>query len=160
VVPTRAGEPSPLGRLEDSVAINNARVITGGLAAGLVLNILDFLSNMFIMATRFKTELDALNPGLMAKMEEPAAMGAFIALDFVFGLLLVWTYAAIRPRFGAGVGTAVKAGILAWAVSGTTWFFTVAMGLFSIHFFLLSAAISLVSMLISAYVGAMLYKED
>jgi hypothetical protein len=34
------------------------------------------------------------------------------------------------------------------------------MGLFSIHFFLLSAVISLVSMLISAYVGAMLYKED
>ena len=142
------------------MAINNAKVITGGLAAGLVLNILDFLSNMFVMANSFKTELDALNPALMAKMEEPAAMGALIALDFVLGLLLVWTYAAIRPRFGAGAGTAVKAGILVWAISATTWFFTVAMGFFSAGFFVRSAALSLVAMLISAYVGAMLYKED
>ena len=31
-------------------------------------------------------------------------------LEFVFGLLLAYLYAAIRPRFGAGWGTALRAG--------------------------------------------------
>lgn len=142
------------------MAINNTKVVTAGLAAGLVLNILDFVSNMFIMADTFKAELDALNPALMPKMEDTPTIITMVALDFVLGLLLVWTYAAIRPRFGAGAGTAVKAGILFWAISGATWCFTVGMGLFSLGFFLRSATLSLVTILVGAYVGAMLYRED
>ena len=32
--------------------------------------------------------------------ERPAVAGTWIAIDFLFGILLVWTYAAMRPRFG------------------------------------------------------------
>jgi len=31
-------------------------------------------------------------------------------------VLLVWLYAAIRPRFGPGPATAAKAGVAAWFV--------------------------------------------
>ena len=40
----------------------------------------------------------------------------FILLDFVYGIALVQLYAAIRPRFGPGPGTAVKAGIFVWVL--------------------------------------------
>ena len=144
------------------MAINTGKVVTGGLAAGLVMNVCDFVSNTYLMAPAFKADMDALNPALMTNMESAGTMMMvkFVVLDFIFGLLLVWTYAAIRPRFGAGVGTAVKAGLLIWLVSGLTWYFTVVMGLFSMGFFVKSFAFSLVTMLLSAYVGAMLYKEE
>ena len=142
------------------MAINTGKVITGGLAAGVVMNVGDFLTNTYIMADKFKTEMDALNPALMPKMMETSTTVSFIALDFVLGVLLVFTYAAIRPRFGAGVGTAVKAGLMLWAISAVTWYFTVAMGFVSMNFYVMSAALSLVTILASAYVGARLYKED
>ena len=142
------------------MAINMGKVVTGGLVAGLVMNICDFLTNTYIMAAGFKTEMDALNPALMAKMEGGSAIAKFVVLDFIFGLLIVWTYAAIRPRFGAGAGTAIKAALLVWLVSALTWYFTVAMGVFSMGFFMKSAVLSLVTMVIAGYVGAMLYKEE
>ncbi len=134
--------------------------MTSGLAAGVVLNVLDFLTNTFITAESFKADIDALNPALMPKMEAPSTIVAFVVLDFVLGLILVWSYAAIRPRFGAGVGTAITAGVLVWAISSVTWFFTVVMGLFSLAFFAKGAVLTLVSMLVAAYVGGMLYKEE
>ena len=36
-----------------------------------------------------------------------------VVLIFLVGILLIWLYAAIRPRYGAGPGTAVLAGVAA-----------------------------------------------
>lgn len=142
------------------MGINTGKVITGGLAAGVVMNVFDFVTNTYIMAERFKTEMDALNPALMPKMMETSTTITFVALDFLYGILLVLTYAAVRPRFGAGAGTAIKAALLVWAISGTTWYFTTTMGMFSMSTFTMMAVISLVTFLAAGYVGAMLYKED
>jgi len=125
-----------------------------------VLNVIDFITNAFIMADRTKSEMDALNRALMSKLMEPSAAVSFVVLDFVFGILLVFTYAAIRPRFGAGAGTAAKARPMEWAVSAATWCYTEAMGLFSTGYFVWSAVMSLVTMVAGAYVGASLYRED
>jgi hypothetical protein len=38
----------------------------------------------------------------------------YISLDVVAGIALVWLYAALRPRFGAGLATAAKAGVVGW----------------------------------------------
>jgi hypothetical protein len=40
-----------------------------------------------------------------------------IGITFVLGILAVWTYAAIRPRFNAGPKTALCAGLAVWAMS-------------------------------------------
>jgi hypothetical protein len=40
----------------------------------------------------------------------------FNLLGIVSGLVAVWIYAGIRPRFGAGVMTATYAGIAVWVV--------------------------------------------
>lgn len=90
--------------------INIGRVVLGGLLAGLVLNIGEFLLNDYVMAGQMKD--------FMAKHNFPEPAGSFVAiavgLSFVMGIVLVLGYACIRPRLGPGVKTAVIAGLFAW----------------------------------------------
>lgn len=41
---------------------------------------------------------------------------SFYITTFLFGIVLIWIYAAIRPRFGPGPKTAVIAGLTMWAI--------------------------------------------
>jgi len=112
-----------------------------------------------VLATQMKTEMDKLNPSLMTNMEGSNTMITWIVLDFVLGILLVWTYAAIRPRFGAGPKTAVYAGLLFWLIGGVLWASLTAMGMWSWSFFALAACGYLVNMLVSSVAGAAVYTE-
>jgi hypothetical protein len=91
-------------------SINTGRWIAGGLVAGLIINVVEFIMNMFVVADDWKA--------VYAKMglSEPggAAVGGYVVLAFVLGLLVAWIYVAIRPRFGPGAATACKAAVAAW----------------------------------------------
>ena len=113
------------------MAMNTGKVVVGGLVAGLVMNVIDYVTNTYVLATQMKAEMDKLNPSLMTNMEGSNTMITWIVLDFVLGILLVWTYAAIRPRFGAGPKTAVYAGLLFWLVGGVLWASLAAAGFWS-----------------------------
>ena len=140
-------------------SINTGKVIVGGLAAGVVMNVIDFASNMYILADRMKADFDKLNPVLWTNMNDMSKLPGFLATDFVLGILLVWTYAAIRPRFGAGAGTAMKAGLLIWLTGTSIAYYLMLAGLFSTGTFLYMSCLSLVNFLVSAWVGAKLYSE-
>ncbi len=93
--------------------INMGRVVLGGLLAGLIINIGEFVLNMPILGNQWNDAMKALNrPSLDA---EPPTF--FVLLAFALGLLTVWVYAAIRPRFGAGPLTAICAGLTVWALA-------------------------------------------
>src|SRR6266566_3820206 len=82
--------------------INLGSVVLGGLVAGVVLNIVDYL----VFAVVLKL---------------PVTSGQliwFVILDFVYGIGLVWVYAAVRPRFNPGPRTAVIAGVAVWFFVG------------------------------------------
>ena len=136
--------------------INYGKVVTGGLVAGLVMNVLDFVLNNYLM----KAQFDAVNA---ARNIDPAvaaaAMPAYIVMDFLFGLLGVFTYAAIRPRFRPGPNTAIIAGaILGVAGSLVAGFFT-AGGFFPWSVWTMASAISLVNVCLGTMAGAALYNE-
>jgi hypothetical protein len=90
--------------------INFTRVLLGGLVAGVVLNIGEFILNDVILGTQMKDFLDRL------RLPDPG--GSFIAvaviLTLVIGVVIVWVYAAMRPRLGPGPKTAICAGVIAW----------------------------------------------
>jgi len=90
--------------------INLGRVVLGGLLAGLVLNIGEFLLNAFVLATQMKEFMTRHN------FADPGTNFIILAvgLTFVMGIVLVLGYACIRPRLGPGVKTAVIAGLFAW----------------------------------------------
>ena len=90
--------------------INTGRVVLGGLLAGLVLNIGEFVLNEVVLGSQMRTWFAQHN------FKEPA--GSFIALavvlTFVLGIIIVLTYALIRPRLGPGLKTAIIAGLISW----------------------------------------------
>src|SRR5262249_42284923 len=90
--------------------INAGRVLLGGLVAGLIINIGNFLLNRVWLRDEMKVEFARLN------LSEPGNeyIASAVVLTFILGIAIVYLYAAIRPRFGAGVKTAICAGLMTW----------------------------------------------
>jgi hypothetical protein len=138
------------------MSVNTGRVVLGGLLAGLVLNIGEFIFNDFIVGAQMKTWFAAHN------FAEPT--GKFVAtavgLTFVMGIVIVFTYALIRPRLGPGVNTAIVAGLLGWfaaylyvgIINGVLFGFT-------LNMIGISLVWGLVEYVLAAIAGAWLYKE-
>ena len=140
-------------------AINTGKVIAGGLLAGLVANAFDFVTNTYILAADWQAFATSHNmdPALMTS---PTVAGTWIAIDFLFGVILVWTYAAIRPRFGAGPATAVLAGLAIYAATTLVVFGFTMMGLLTMTLFVKGSLAAIVSTLVASVAGAALYKEE
>jgi hypothetical protein len=142
------------------MAINTSKVVIGGLVAGFVMNIIDIVVNMFILGARMKAEAEAFKPGMSAAMDSTAVLVSYIIMDFILGIALVWTYAAIRPRFGPGIKTASYAAILFWILGGIFFSGYLHNGMMSTGLWIQFAAFALVNFLVSAWVGAKLYTES
>ena len=142
------------------MAINTQKVLIGGLVAGVVMNAIDWIVNMFILGARMKAESDAFKPGMADQMMSGSTMVSYIVMDFVLGIALVWTYAAIRPRFGPGIKTASYAAILFWILAGIFLSGYLHMGMMSTGLWMAFAVFGLVNFLLSAWAGAKFYTEN
>ena len=140
-------------------SINNTRVVIGGLVAGLIMNVVDGVTNGVLLADKWAAQTKMLNPDLMAKTETSGMIG-WIVLDFVIGILVVWLYAAIRPRYGAGPATAMRAGMMGWLMTHVVFSSYVFNGLYSWKLCAVVSAAALVGSLAGAYAGGALYKEE
>jgi hypothetical protein len=91
------------------------RVILGGLVAGVLWFVFEGLVHGMMLGQEWHAAMMALG---RTKEQMDSGMGSFMALVTVWSLLAgvlgVWLYAAIRPRFGAGPKTAMIAGIALW----------------------------------------------
>lgn len=136
--------------------INWGRVVAGGLLAGLVLNVFDFVIHGVLLADQWNAALAALGKGEMTGSQ----IAWFVGFDFVLGIATVWLYAAIRPRFGAGPKTAAWAGVFVWFLVGLL--FNLAQmpsGLWPSSLLWTSAIVAVVYMPLAAVVGAWPYQE-
>jgi len=140
------------------MAVNTGKVIVGGLVAGLVMNVGDFLINTQLLVADnadFMTRL-GLDP---AAMESFSGMAPWIVIDFLFGLLVVWTYAAIRPRLGPGVSTAIVAGLIPFLGATLVLAGFTSMGVFATTMFIKGTIAALVNTSIGSVAGAWVYTE-
>ncbi len=136
--------------------INVGRVLLGGLVAGVVLNIGEYLFNEVLMAEAMRSDLSRLN------LQPPG--GTFIiravGMTFILGIVLVYLYAAIRPRFGAGWKTAVCAGLFAWFfVYLYAGYINFAIGIGSAQPFLIALVWGIIEYCAAAIAGAWVYQE-
>jgi hypothetical protein len=88
---------------------NVARVILGGLLAGLILNIFEYVLNGVVYASQW----DAFEK-MIGRHMRPGAIPFLIVSTFVMGIGVVWLYAAARPRLGPGPKTATLTGFAFW----------------------------------------------
>ena len=136
--------------------VNMMKVLVGGLIAGVVLNVVDFVLFGMVLKDQMAAAMQALNRPAMSNAQIPW----FVFLDFVAGIGMVWLYAAIRPRFGAGPGTAVKAGIAAWFFAGLLpTLFMWPMALMPANLTVITTLVALVEWPLAAVVGAKFYLE-
>ncbi len=132
--------------------INLARVLIGGLLAGIIYNISGLGAGQVVgLADSF------------ARFGWEQSTGATIqnvAVRFGFGLISVFVYAAIRPRFGPGLKTAIIAACILWIAAAAPLVFV----LTELFVFGGSQAVTvlvwtLVEACVATGVGAWMYQE-
>ncbi len=135
--------------------INVGRVILGGLLAGLVINVFEAVLNTLVWAKQG----DAMLAKLGLTPPGPQQIAWFIVFSFVFGIVLVFTYAAIRPRFGASVKTALIAGGTLWLAGLPQAISQSILGIMPPDLATMGAVAALIEIEVAAIAGAWLYKE-
>jgi hypothetical protein len=137
--------------------INMARVIVGGLVAGLVWNIGEYILNEPNLGEKWRAAYEALGK---PPQESASTIAIFVGVTFVLGIVAVWLYAAMRPRFGPGPKTAFITGLVLWLVlSGTFWAWNQAIGLFPRDISTITLIWGLFEIPIATLIGAWLYRE-
>lgn len=137
---------------------NRGRVLLGGLVAGLIINIIEFVVQGVLLKADWANAMQALG-------RSPIVSGKAILIFNIWGFLAgigsVWLYAAIRSRYGAGPGTALRAGLAAWFFAS----FLVAvanypMGFFPVRLIVLPSLAEFIAFELATLVGALMYKEE
>jgi hypothetical protein len=137
---------------------NWKRVFLGGLLAGVVFFILAYIADAMYLGKLWDPALEALGH------PTPESVGTvifWIVYSLVLGILAVWLYSAIRPRYGAGAKTAVIAGLAVWVLCGLSFAATMAaFGLFPANVLVIDAFTGLVMCVVATLLGAWIYKEQ
>jgi hypothetical protein len=135
--------------------INWGRVILGGVVAGIVMDVIEYVLHTYVLAGQEGTAMTALGAHLIN-----GAIPIFMALGILTGIVTIWFYAAARPRYGAGAGTAVIVATGVWILGYAIPDIAIAgQGLFSMHLMGTEAVVGLVEVIVATVVGAALYKE-
>lgn len=137
--------------------MNIGRLIVGGIVAAIIYFIGDGVVHGALLKQHWASILGAINVDAEKALKTPAIFGLY---DLIKGFAAVWIYAAIRPRFGPGVGTAIIAGLITWLVAiPLPLIGLIPMKFFPPSFVALWSAYAIVPMIIGAVVGAWIYRE-
>jgi hypothetical protein len=137
--------------------INFGRAIIGGLVAGVILNVGEWVLNSMILHDEMQT--------FLKRCGFPQPGGNFIAIavgiTFVLGIVMILGYAAIRPRFGPGPKTAIITALFAWF--GVYLYQNViafGLGMVPAKLVIIALGWGLMEYILATLVGAALYSES
>ena len=141
--------------------INWSRVVRGGLLWAAVYGTLAAPLMYLFLAREFIEGLEAIGRPLQLS---PSLIAFLVPFGLVFtvtwGILAVWLYAAIRPRYGPGPKSAVAAAVAVWLLSVVAPLsHLAAFGVASGPFVAIDLAAELVLILSATLVGARQYKD-
>ena len=137
---------------------NWKRVFLGGLLAMAVIRILGYLASVFYLEKVWHPAMEAL--GLSTQFSVELIVFMF-ARSLGVGILAVWLYSAILPRYGAGPKTAVIAGLAVWILNDVLPAITLGeAGLYPANVLVINSLTSLVRYTIATLAGAWIYKEE
>ena len=137
--------------------INVGRLILGGIVAGIVANLLGYVVDGVLLAPMWNHQLATWG-------RPPFATGQIVWFQLfgvITGLVAIWIYAGIRPRFGPGVKTAIYAGFAVWIIGVLVPNFALMWvpHFFSGHLTAYTSFGGLFEIVIGTICGAALYKE-
>lgn len=85
------------------------RLISSGLAAGLVINASEWAVHHAWLSRAWTDAFAALG-------KTPAGWTFFIPANFLLGIIIVWGYRWLSARYGPGPRTALRSGLAAWVI--------------------------------------------
>ena len=140
--------------------MNWTRVFLGALASWVVFDLLWVAAWFLYMESEMTAAWKAL--GLeFSQLRTPGFTVFWLVLTYVGGVMAIWLYAAIRPRYGPGLKTAVVAGLAGWLIGNFLLMISLGVaGVFSMRFVTMYLATNLVRIVAATVVGAWLYKEE
>jgi hypothetical protein len=138
--------------------MNFRRWLLGGLVAGVVMDILGFFIDGLWLKQAWQSGMSSLGLTGFA----PSTWAWFNVLGVINGLLAMWVYCGIRPRYGAGLNTAFKAAIVVWTIGSVipNLSFMVFGGLFSHQLAAYTTLGAFISTVVGVIAGAATYKEE
>jgi hypothetical protein len=135
---------------------NRGRVILGGLLAGVVINFVEFITNGLVLNSAWAQVMQSIG-------KPPLPVSSIVLFNvwgFLLGIASVWLYAAIRPRYGVGPATAVRAGVALWVMSVfLANLVNYAFGVVPVRLLVITSMVELAEIVIATVAGAWLYKE-
>ena len=138
--------------------INWRRVVLGGLLAGVVANVL--LSAAWWL---FLEKLGPVGGTTQPRPMTAVQLGYFIG-PFFAGIVAVGLFAALRPRYGPGLKTAARAGLICWLVTGVVPFVIFFSAVLRFRVppmeFWIGLATYLMAIIVATIAGAWVYKEQ
>jgi len=133
-------------------------MILGGIIAGLIINIVEGVMNGVILKPQWTAAAKAIGHSGEISVRQ---IVAFNVWGFAAGIMTLWLYTAIRPRYGAGPKTAMCAGAAVWmlgyAMANAMMAF---LHIYPLALLLTITVVGLLEMLVAAAAGAYFYKED
>ncbi len=114
------------------------------------------------LAREFVEQLERMGRPLEVSIGLIASLLPFgLVFTIGMGLLAVWMYAAIRPRYGAGPRTALRAALAVWLLSIVAPLsHLAAFGVTSVRFVVIDGVSELVVIVAATLVAARGYRED
>src|SRR5712692_9148815 len=86
-----------------------SRLLFGGVAAGLVINAIEYLVHGIFLGAQWTAAFAALG-------KTPTGWTTFIPANFLVGVISIWVYTRMSPNYGSGPKTAVRAALAVWVV--------------------------------------------
>src|SRR3954469_8532598 len=135
------------------MGINTPRVIVGGLVAGIVMNVSGFVVQGMMLGKRMEAEMGAAAPTVQGGGMDAGTITGRVITQFAIGLLLVWLYAAMRPRFGAGPKTAMFAALVIWLCGFVFYLDWLYLGMMTPSLYIIVSIAMLITLGVASWVG-------
>lgn len=139
--------------------VNVGRLVGGGIVAAVILFIVNFIVHGAILGGAWEAWQSAGHMPMALSHGEAAVIWVIVSLINGFTGLLI--YVGIRPRYGAGATTALRAGLLLWLAGGLTAALAqYALGNVPYRIVAVGCIGALIADLIAILAGAYFYKEE
>jgi hypothetical protein len=105
--------------MDDISRISGARVVVGGLIAGVIHYALTGVINGVILRQQLEGWIGSAG-GVLHPRTPAVSMSLWAVMSLCYGLIGIWWYGGMRTRLGAGLSTALLVGVALWTVAKLT----------------------------------------
>lgn len=136
-------------------SINTKRVLIGGIITGMLLNIIDAPNGALIAGPKINEFLMAHNIS-----PNPLVPAYFFPFHILYGIMIVWTYAAMIPKYGNSKKNALYATLILLLTTRFMALGFVVMGLLPLTIFLILSITMVTGSIAGGLVGCWYYSRQ